>query len=124
MCEFLICEIKHEFSIYFNKLVILINLSIKLFTESCVKFIVYSSFNSGKSYKLICKSSFDKLLLVNNSLISFKRSFISFIKNVFYIHLKFLLQFSYIFNLFLVSFIINYFHFFNSKTMQTLRYVF
>ena len=83
MCEFLICEIKHEFSIYFNKLVILTNLSIKLFTESCDKFIVYSSFNSGKSYKLICKSSFDKLLLVNNSLISFKRSFISFIKNVF-----------------------------------------
>ena len=83
MCEFLICEIKHEFSIYFNKLVILINLSINLFTESCDKFIVYSSFNSGKSYKLICKSSLDKLLLVNNSLISFKRSFISFIKNVF-----------------------------------------
>lgn len=124
MCEFLICEIKHEFSIYFNKLVILINLSINLFTESCDKFMVYSSFNSGKSYKLICKSSFDKLLLVNNSLIFFKRSFISFIKNVFYIHLKFLLRFSYIFNLFLCSFIINYFHFFNSKTMQTLSYVF
>ena len=105
MREFLICEIKHEFSIYFNKLVILINLSTNLSTESCDKFIVYSSFNSGKSYKLICKSSFDKLLLVNNSLISFKRSFISFIKNVFYIHfLKFHLQFSYIFKFILIFF--------------------